>query len=214
VRVVVADDSLLVRQGIVALLQDRGVEVLAEVGDAPALHRAVAEHAPDVAVVDIRMPPTLSHEGLDAAVRIREEHPGVAVLVLSQYEEPEFVLRLLGSDVSRVGYLLKEHVFDAATLVDALRRVHDGDVVVDPVLVASLLDRRRRANPLDALTAREREVLGLVAEGLSNKAIAQRIYVAERTVEAHVTQIFSKLQLDEQPDTHRRVLAVLAYLRG
>ena len=213
-RVVVADDALLVREGIVHLLHSFHVEVVGEVGDAPALYRVVGESRPDVVVVDIRMPPTFTDEGLVAALRIREEHPGVGVLVLSQYVEGEFALRLLGSQLSRVGYLLKDHVLSPATLLDALERVHNGDVVVDPAIVAGLLDRQRREDPLAALTGREREVLALLAEGLSNRAIAGRLYIAERTVEAHVTQIFAKLRLDEQPDTHRRVLAVLAHLRG
>ena len=159
------------------------------------------------------MPPTHTDEGLVAAQRIRSDHPAVGVLVLSQYVEPSYALRLLEEHPERVGYLLKERVFDVAILVDALRRIADGETVVDPTIVSRLLGRGRRDDPLAALTAREREVLGLVAEGLSNKAIAARLFVTERTVEAHVKQIFLKLSLQTSPDSHRRVLAVLAYLR-
>jgi DNA-binding NarL/FixJ family response regulator len=164
-------------------------------------------------VVDIKMPPTHTDEGLAAAETIREQHPEVAVLVLSQYIEPSYALRLLEQRPEGVGYLLKERVFDAVVLVDALRRLADGETVVDPTIVARLLGRRRRVDPLAELTEREREVLALVAEGLSNRAIAARLFVTERTVEAHVTQIFLKLGLGADADSHRRVLAVLAYLR-
>ena len=159
------------------------------------------------------MPPTHTDEGLVAAQRIRDDHPDVAVLVLSQYVEPAYAMRLLDTHTERVGYLLKDRVFAASALVEAIRRVHEGESVVDPTIVSSLLGRKRRTDPLAAISEREREVLALVAEGLSNKAIAARLYVTERTVEAHVTQIFLKLRLDEHPDSHRRVLAVLAFLR-
>jgi DNA-binding NarL/FixJ family response regulator len=205
---------MLTREGIVRLLTDAGIDVVAEADDAERLLREVRLKRPDAAIVDIRMPPTHTDEGLAASQRIRTEHPDVGVLVLSQYVEPSYALRLLEEHPERVGYLLKQRVFDVAVLVDALRRIADGETVIDPTIVARLLGRRRRTDPLDELTAREREVLGLVAEGLSNRAIAGRLFVTERTVEAHVKQIFLKLGLDVNPESHRRVLAVLAYLRG
>jgi DNA-binding NarL/FixJ family response regulator len=213
-RVVVADDQMLTRQGIVRLLTEAGVDVVAEAENADELLRHVRLARPDAVVVDIRMPPTQSDEGLIAAQSIRVDHPTVGVLVLSQYVEPSYAMRLMAEHPERVGYLLKERVFDVAVLVDALRRLADGETVIDPTIVAQLVGRRRREDPLDALTVREREVLGLVAEGLSNKAIAARLFVTERTVEAHVKQIFMKLRLDASPDSHRRVLAVVAYLRS
>jgi DNA-binding NarL/FixJ family response regulator len=213
-RVVVADDTMLTRQGIVRLLRDAGIEVVAEAEDAQGLLHQVRLARPDVALVDIRMPPTHTDEGLVAAQTIRAEHPQVGVLVLSQYVEPSYALRLLQEHPERVGYLLKERVFDIATVVDALRRIVDGETVIDPTIVSRLVGRRRRTDPLAVLSAREREVLGLIAEGMSNRAIAARLYVTERTVEAHVTQIFQKLRLPESPDQHRRVLAVLAFLRA
>jgi DNA-binding NarL/FixJ family response regulator len=214
VRVVVADDVMLTREGIVRLLQDAEIEVIAQAGDADALMREVRLKRPDVAVVDIRMPPTHTDEGLVAAQRIRAEYPEVGVLVLSEYVEPSYALRLLEDHPERVGYLLKQRVSDVAVLVDALRRIEEGETVVDPTIVARLFGRRRRHDPLEELTPREREVLGLLAEGLSNRAIADRIFVTERTVEAHVKQIFLKLGLELNPSAHRRVLAVLAFLRG
>jgi DNA-binding NarL/FixJ family response regulator len=214
VRVVVADDDLLTRQGIVHLLQEAGVDVVAQAEDADGLLHHVRLARPDAVIVDIRMPPTHTDEGLRAARTIRADHPEVGVLVLSQYVEPSYALRLLEDQPERVGYLLKERVFDAVNLLDALRRLADAETVVDPTIVARLIGRRRRVDPLAELTAREREVLGLLAEGLSNRAIASRLFVTERTVEAHVTQIFQKLDLDTDPDSHRRVLAVLAYLRA
>ena len=213
-RVVVADDELLTREGIVRLLGDAGMEVVGAAGDVDTLMACVEDLAPAAAIVDIRMPPTHTDEGLVAATRIRTQHPAVAVLVLSHYVEPSYALRLLEEHPGGVGYLLKERVFDVVLLVDALRRLADGETVVDPTIVAQLVARRRRVDRLAELTPREREVLGLVAEGLSNRAIAQRIYVTERTVEAHVAQIFLKLGLTAQPDSHRRVLAVLAHLRA
>jgi len=214
VRVVVADDVMLTREGIVRLLEDAGIEVVAQADDAASLLRHVRMARPDAAVVDIRMPPTHTDEGLVAAQQIRAEHPDVGVLVLSEYVEPAYALRLLEEHPEGVGYLLKERVFDVAVLVDALRRLGDGETVIDPTIVARLLGRRRRADPLEELTPREREVLGLIAEGLSNRALAARLYVTERTIEAHVKQIFLKLHLDASPESHRRVLAVLAYLRS
>jgi DNA-binding NarL/FixJ family response regulator len=213
-RVVVADDVLLTREGIVRLLRDAGIEVVAEAQDARSLLDQVRLARPDVAVVDIRMPPTHTDEGLVAAQTIRAEFPQVGVLVLSQYVEPSYALRLLQEQPERVGYLLKERVFDIATVVDALRRIVDSETVIDPTIVSRLVGRRRRQDPLAVLSQREREVLGLIAEGMSNRAIAARLVVTERTVEAHVTQIFQKLRLPESPDQHRRVLAVLTFLRA
>jgi DNA-binding NarL/FixJ family response regulator len=211
-RVVVADDVMLTREGIVRLLTDAGVEVIGEAGDGEELLRQVRTAQPDVAVIDIRMPPTHTDEGIVAAQRIRAEHPDVGVLVLSQYVEASYAMRLIEDHPEKVGYLLKERVFDIVTVVDALRRIVDDETVIDPTIVSRLVGRRRRQDPLSVLTDREREVLGLVAEGLSNRAIAARLFVTERTVEAHVTQILMKLGLQESPHWHRRVLAVLAFL--
>lgn len=213
-RVVVADDVMLTRKGIVRLLNEAGIDVVGEAEDAEGLLRRVSHDRPDVAIVDIRMPPTHTDEGLVAARDIRTNHPNVGVLVLSQYVEPSYAMRLIEDHPEGVGYLLKERVFDIAILVDALRRIVDGETVIDPTIVSRLVGRRRREDPLAELTAREREVLGLVAEGMSNRALAARLVVTERTVEAHITQIFQKLQLAESPDQHRRVLAVLAFLRA
>ena len=213
-RVVVADDVMLTREGIVHLLEDAGIEVVGQAGDADELLRSVRRQIPDVALVDIRMPPSHTDEGLVAAQTIRAEHPEVSVLVLSQYVEPSYAMRLIEDQPERVGYLLKERVFDIATIVDAMRRLMDGETVIDPTIVSRLIGRRRRNDPLSLLTDREKEVLGLIAEGMSNRAIAERLFVAERTVEAHVTRIFAKLGLQESPDVHRRVLAVLAFLRS
>jgi DNA-binding NarL/FixJ family response regulator len=213
-RVIVAEDVLLTRAGIVGLLTDAGVQVVAEVEDLDGLLRAVAQDPPDAVVTDIRMPPTHTDEGLVAATRIREDHPEVAVLVLSQYVEPSYALRLLDEHPDRVGYLLKDRVFDVAVVVDALRRLADGECVVDPTIVSRLVGRRRRQDPLARLTEREREVLSLVAEGLSNVAIASRLFITERTVEAHTTQVFAKLGLTADAGSHRRVQAVLTYLRS
>ena len=213
-RVVVADDVLLTRTGIITLLRDAGIDVVGEAHDAEALLRHVATARPDVAIVDIRMPPTHTDEGLVAAQAIRAEHPDVGVLLLSQYIEPSYAMRLVEDLPGRVGYLLKERVFDVTTILDALRRIQAGDTVIDPSIVARLFGRRRPRDPIADLTDREREVLALIAEGLSNQAIATRIFVTERTVEAHVTQIFQKLLLPQSADQHRRVLAVLAFLRA
>jgi serine/threonine-protein kinase len=211
---VVADDLLLTREGIAHVLEQNGIDVVARAEDGESLLRHVRLARPDVAVVDIRMPPTHTDEGLVAAQRIRSEHPEVGVLVLSQYVEPSYAMRLLEEHPESVGYLLKERVFDGALLVDALRRIADGETVIDPTIVSMLVGRRRRSDPLSELTPREREVLGLVAEGLTNRGIAARLYVTERTVEAHIQQLFAKLRLDTGPESHRRVLAVLAYLRA
>ena len=213
-RVVIADDVLLTRKGIVHLLQDAGVEVIAEADDGESVLRLVRRDPPDVAILDIRMPPTHTDEGLVAAQTIRTEHPGTGVLVLSQYVEPSYAMRLVEEHPEGVGYLLKDRVFDIATVIDALRRIVDGETVIDPTIVSRLLGRHRRDDPLTRLTEREREVLGLIAEGMSNRAVAQRLFITERTVEAHVTQIFQKLDLVDSADQHRRVLAVLTFLRG
>ena len=205
---------MLTREGIVRLLRDSGIEVVAEAEDADGLMRQVRLEKPDAVIVDIRMPPTHTDEGLVAAQQIRTRHPDVGVLVLSQYVEPSYAMRLLEEHPEGVGYLLKERVFDVAILVDALRRIEDGETVIDPTIVSRLVGRRRREDPLSELTDREREVLGLVAEGLSNRAIASRLFVTDRTIEAHVKQIFLKLRLAANPESHRRVLAVLTLLRA
>jgi DNA-binding NarL/FixJ family response regulator len=212
-RVVVADDAMVTRVGIVRLLTDAGIDVVAEAEDPEHLLRHVRLTRPDAAIIDIRMPPTHTDEGLVAAQRIRAEHPEVGVLLLSQYLEPRYALALLEDYPERVGYLLKERVFDVAILIDALRRISDGETVIDPTVVARLVRRRRRDDPLADLTVREREVLELVAEGLSNRAIAARLSVTERTVEAHVKALFAKLDLGADPASNRRVLATLLYLR-
>ncbi len=213
-RVVIADDVMLVREGIARLLTDAGIDVVAQTADAASLIREVSAKHPDVAIVDIRMPPTHTDEGLVAAQTIRAQLPTIGVLVLSQYIEPSYAMRLIEDQPERVGYLLKERVFDVAILVDALQRIADGDTVIDPTIVSRMIGRQRRQGPLAALTPREQEVLALVAEGLSNGAIAQRILLSERTVEAHVTQIFQKLHLEASAEQHRRVRAVLVFLRA
>lgn len=213
-RVVVCDDVVLFREGIASLLTDAGLEVVGRAGDADELLLKVRSYAPDVAVVDIKMPPTHTDEGLRAAREIRRRHPGTGVLVLSQYVEPEYALELLADNAEGVGYLLKDRISDVTEFVAAVRRVGEGGSALDPAVVSRLLGRRRADDPLAAVTPREREVLELMAEGLSNAAIAARIVVTERAVEKHVTSIFHKLRLPVAPDTHRRVLAVLAFLRA
>lgn len=213
-RVVIADDSLITREGLTLLLERAGIEVAGVAGDPQGLLAAVAEHTPDAALVDIRMPPTFTDEGLRAAARIRAEHPRVAVLVLSHHLEPGYATRVIAEYPRGTGYLLKDRLSDVAVLVDALGRITAGETVIDPTIVARLMGRGRAAGPLDELSARERDVLSLVAEGMSNQAIAQRLLISERTVEAHVSSVFAKLALDEDDGSHRRVLAVLAYLRG
>ena len=213
-RVVIADDSVLLRRGAVRLLEDAGFEVVGEAGDGEDLLRKVRAHKPDVAVVDIRMPPTHVDEGLQAARVIREELPGVGVLMLSQYVEERYVTSLLEQGAEGVGYLLKDRVAEVERFTDAIRQVGAGGSVLDPEVVAHMLGRRSKDQPLDGLTDREREVLGLMAEGKTNRAISETMYVSERAVERHVTSIFGKLQLPTTDQDHRRVLAVLAYLRG
>jgi DNA-binding NarL/FixJ family response regulator len=214
VRVVIADDSVLLREGIARLLQDSGVEVVGQAGDADGLMRSVAAEEPDVAVVDVRMPPTHTDEGLRAAREIRERHPTVGVLVLSQYVEEAYAVELLEESAAGRGYLLKDRVTDIAGFVDAVRRVGQGGSALDPEVVARLIGRRRRDDPIAELTPREREVLGLMAEGRSNQGIAERLVVTERAVEKHVTNILAKLGIATATADHRRVLAVLTYLRA
>jgi DNA-binding NarL/FixJ family response regulator len=214
VRVVLAEDSVLLREGVARILADAGFDVVGQAGTADELMLKVRSYSPDVAVVDIRMPPTHTDEGLRAAQEIRQKHPGVAVLVLSQYVEPAYAMELLAESAEGVGYLLKDRVSDVREFADAVRRVADGGSALDPTIVSQLVSRRRGDDPLGELTAREREVLGLMAEGRSNQGIAERLVVTERAVEKHVTSIFGKLRLPAAPADHRRVLAVLAYLRG
>jgi DNA-binding NarL/FixJ family response regulator len=212
VRVVVADDSTLLREGVVRLLEEAGLEVVGQAADGEELLRKVRAHKPDVAVVDVRMPPTHTDEGLRAAREIRAEQPEVAVLVLSQYVEVAYARELLADSAEGLGYLLKDRVADVEALTDAVRRVGQGGSALDPEVVSQMLGRRRRDDPLEELTPREREVLGLMAEGRSNAAIAAELVVTERAVEKHVTGIFGKLGLEASGEDHRRVLAVLRFL--
>ncbi|HEX7171288.1 MAG TPA: response regulator transcription factor [Candidatus Limnocylindria bacterium] len=212
-RVVIADDVMLLRSGLARLLGDAGVEVVGEAADGEALIHLVARFAPDAAIVDIRMPPTHADEGIVAAHRIRAEHPRTAVVLLSQYLEPRYAERLFADQPRALGYLLKERVSNIGVLTDALQRVTEGECVIDPTIVARLMGRRREGSAMDRLTAREREVLGLVAEGRSNAGIARELRISERTVEAACAQIFQKLDLEPSPDENRRVLAVLELLR-
>lgn len=213
-RVVLADDSVLLREGVARLLEDAGCEIVGRCGTADDLLLKVRSYKPDVAIVDIRMPPGYSDEGLQAAKQIREQHPSTAVLVLSQYVEAGYALELLQESAEGVGYLLKDRVSDVTEFAAAVKRVAAGGSALDPTVVAQLVGRRRRDSPLAELSPREHEVLELMAEGLSNAAIAARIVVTERAVEKHVTNIFQKLQLPATHDTHRRVLAVLTLLRS
>jgi len=213
-RVVIADDAMLIREGTARLLEEAGVEVVGTAGDAHGLLRMVATADPDVAIVDIKMPPTHTDEGLVAAEQIRSTHPGVGVLVLSNYLESGYATRLLERHPEALGYLLKERVSDISVLKDAIQRIAEGECVLDPTIVARLVRRARRPGPLDQLTDREREVLALVAEGRSNNGIAEKLMLSLKTVEAHIGRILAKLGLEDAPDYHRRVLAVLAFLRG
>jgi DNA-binding NarL/FixJ family response regulator len=214
VRVVVADDSVLLREGIVRILADSGFDVVGQAGDADDLIRKVSAHKPDVAIVDVRMPPTNTDDGLRAAQRIRAEQPDTGVLVLSQYIEEGYALELLSENAEGVGYLLKDRVADVERFTESVRRVGEGGSALDPEVVAQLLGRRRREDPLGELSPREREVLELMAEGRSNHAIAEAMVVTERAVEKHVTSIFGKLKLPPTAEDHRRVLAVLRFLRA
>jgi DNA-binding NarL/FixJ family response regulator len=213
-RVVIADDAVLLREGLVRLVEENGHTVVAAVGDGPALVAAIVEHEPDVSIVDVRMPPTHTDEGLRASVAARARVPGSPILVLSQYVEVSYAEDLLADRKGAIGYLLKDRVSEVAEFLDALKRVAGGATVLDPEVVSQLLVRRRRDDPLRALTPREREVLALMAEGRSNTAIARHIVVTEGAVEKHVKNIFTKLDLPPDEEQHRRVLAVLAYLQG
>jgi DNA-binding NarL/FixJ family response regulator len=214
VKIVIADDSVLLREGIVRLLEDAGLEVVGQAGNADELLLKVRSYSPDVAIVDIRMPPTHTDEGLRAAREIREKYPRTGVLVLSQYVETGYALDLLQDSAEGVGYLLKDRVSDVTEFVAAVRRVGEGGSALDPAVVSQLVGRRRRDDPLAELTPREREVLALMAEGRSNAGIAEALVVTERAVEKHVTSIFGKLRLGAAVEDHRRVLAVLTYLRS
>jgi DNA-binding NarL/FixJ family response regulator len=214
-RLVLADDSMLLREGIARLLTESGFEIVGQAGGADELVASVRKHRPDVAIIDIRMPPDHTDEGLRAAEVIRAEHgTEVGILVLSQYVETSFALRLVADGVGGVGYLLKDRVDDLDDFADAIRRIARGGSVIDPEVVARLVGSRRTRVPLDDLTVREREVLALIAEGRSNQAIGDRLFLAPKTIEAHIASIFAKLGLLPAPDDHRRVLAVLAHLRG
>jgi DNA-binding NarL/FixJ family response regulator len=214
VRVVIADDETLLREGLSRLLTEAGFEVAGRCGDADELLRMVDARRPDVALVDIRMPPGDGEAGLRAAQEIRRRHPAVGVLVLSQHLDSRYATRLIEEFPERVGYLLKQRVSDVAVLADALHRIAEGECVVDPSIAARLVARKRARGPVEALTDRERDVLALMAEGCSNGAIAQRLFLSPKTVETHVSQILLKLGIPQSPDRHRRVLAVLAYLRS
>jgi DNA-binding NarL/FixJ family response regulator len=214
VRVVIADDEVLLREGLERLLLEAGFDVVGKVGTADELHRKVELARPDVVIVDIRMPPTHTDEGIVAAQEIRQSHPEVGVLVLSQHLESRYAMRLIEEHPGGTGYLLKQRVSNLGVLTDALMRLRDDECVIDPTIVARLVKRARPARELAELTEREREVLALMAEGRSNKAICARLFLSPKTVEAHVKHIFRKLAIDDSPDDHRRVLAVLAYLRS
>jgi DNA-binding NarL/FixJ family response regulator len=213
-RVVIADDAVLLREGLVRLVEENGHTVVAAVGDGPSLVDAIVEHRPDVSIVDVRMPPSHTDEGLRAAVEARKRVPGSPILVLSQYVEVSYADDLLADRLGAVGYLLKDRVSLVAEFLDGLRRVAGGGTILDPEVVGQLLVRRRRDDPLRNLTPREREVLALMAEGLSNTAVARKMVVTDGAVEKHVRNIFTKLGLHQDEEQHRRVLAVLAYLQG
>jgi DNA-binding NarL/FixJ family response regulator len=213
-RVVIGEDQALLREGVVRLLVDAGFEVVAEAADAPDLVRKVGAHKPDVAIIDVQMPPDNTDDGLRAALEIRAHQPGVGVLVLSQFAEERYALDLIGESAEGVGYLLKDRVADFADFADAVRRVASGGTALDPTVVSRMLGRRRRDDPLVELTPREREVLELMAGGRSNRGIAEVLVVTPNAVEKHVTSIFSKLGVGEAPEDHRRVLAVLTFLRA
>ncbi|HSJ49955.1 MAG TPA: response regulator transcription factor [Actinomycetota bacterium] len=211
-RIVIAEDSVLLRAGLTRLLSDAGEEVVAAVGDGDALLEIVERHQPDLAIVDVRMPPGFTDEGLRASLQIRERWPGIGVLVLSQYVEERYAADLLAQNTSGIGYLLKDRVADVSEFVEAVRRVGQGGTALDPEVVSQILARSRRRDPLDRLTPRERDVLGLMAEGRSNSAIGERLFLSASAVEKHVSSIFSKLDLHTTDQDHRRVLAVLRWL--
>jgi DNA-binding NarL/FixJ family response regulator len=213
-RLVLADDAALIRQALAELLQRAGVQVVAQAGNAPSLLRAVVEHQPDVAIVDIRMPPTQTTEGIRAALQIRERFPAIGILLLSTHTEIDEAVELFSATANGVGYLLKDSVSDLDELIGALTRISEGGTVFDPKLVAELLGRARRADPLDVLTPREREVVGLMAEGQSNAGIAKALWITHGAVEKHIKHIFSKLGIPATLDTHRRVLAVITFLEA
>jgi DNA-binding NarL/FixJ family response regulator len=212
VRVVIAEDAVMLREGLIRLLADDGIETVATSGDGPGLVVNVEEHRPDLAIVDVRMPPSFTDEGLRAALEARQRVPGTPILVFSQYVEERYATDLIGGGADGVGYLLKERVADVAEFLGAVRRVAEGGTVIDPEVIAQLLGRRRRGDRLEALTPREREVLGLMAEGMSNAAVARKLVVTDGAVEKHISNIFLKLGLQHTNSTHRRVMAVLAYL--
>ena len=212
-RVVIADDSALLREGLARLLVESGIEVCATLSEASQIAGSVAAHSPDVAIVDIRMPPTYTHEGAEAAVALRATYPELGILLLSQAVETHFAAKLLDDHAARFGYLLKDRVIDVSILTQTLETICAGGTVLDPDIVRSLLQTHARANPVQALSDRERDVLSLMAEGRSNAAIAQQLFVSGKTVESHIANIFSKLGLQDEPGGHRRVLAVLAALR-
>jgi DNA-binding NarL/FixJ family response regulator len=211
-RIVIAEDAAVIRAGLAEILTDRGHEIVAAVGDAEALKDAVAAHQPDVAIVDVRMPPSHTDEGLRAAIAIRRDHPGVGILVFSQYIETRYAADLLATGSGGIGYLLKDRVANVAEFTDAIARIAAGGTALDPEVVSGLLSASRHVSTLSTLTAREHDVIGLMAEGRSNSAIADRIIVSERAVEKHISNIFTKLGLPPSDSDHRRVLAVLAYL--
>ncbi|HEX6538451.1 MAG TPA: response regulator transcription factor [Candidatus Dormibacteraeota bacterium] len=213
-RLILADDSVLIREGLASVLRDSGYEIVAQMGDATELLGAVERESPDVCVVDIRMPPTHTTEGLMAALDIRKRFPRVGVLVLSQHVETHYAMQLLGGDASGVGYLLKDRLGDIGEVIDAIRHIAAGRSVIDPTVVSTLIGKRREADPMEELTDRERAVLALMAEGRSNRAIGERLFLSPKTVEAHISNIFSKLGIEDTPDDNRRILSVLAYLRG
>jgi DNA-binding NarL/FixJ family response regulator len=213
-RVVIGEDLALLREGLVHLLEVHGFEIAAAVDNGPSLLKALLEHRPDVAVVDVRMPPTFTDEGLQAALEARRQVPGLPILVLSQYVEQLYARELLADGTGGVGYLLKDRVFDTAQFVEAVERVAGGGTAMDPEVIARLLNRGRATRPLERLTPREREVLALMAEGRSNAAISQQLVVSDGAVAKHTTSIFNKLDLQVSDDDNRRVLAVLAYLNG
>ena len=214
VRVVVAEDQVLLREGLSRLLTDAGFEVVAQAGDADDLRRKVAAHRPDVAIVDVQMPPDQTDDGLRAAIEIRRSDPGVGILMLSQFRDEAYALDLIGENAQGVGYLLKDRVADVDSFADAVRRVAEGGSALDPEIVALMVGRRRKQDPLEALTPREHQVLALMAEGKSNRGIAESLDVTLAAVEKHVGRIFAKLGLADEPLEHRRVLAVLTLLRA